>query len=220
MGSRWLGSIIVALSLAASVWAYPRLPPMVATHWTSSGVPDGYSPRLFAVAFLPVVLLLLAGLAQLIPSAEPVRQRFGTFARAYWPLANAILVFLLVIHVGVLGNGVGAPLAPTMAFPVGMGLVLLAVGAYLGRLPPNARIGIRTPWTRSSPAVWATTHRAGGRLFLAGGLVVMIVGLFWQVSPLAASVVAIGVIAVTVVVLSYLLYRQEVADRATSPMSR
>ena len=54
MRSRWFGLVVAALAVAMSVWAYPQLPPAVATHWNLNGTPDGFSSRLWALAIVPI----------------------------------------------------------------------------------------------------------------------------------------------------------------------
>jgi uncharacterized membrane protein len=52
-----------------------------------------------------------------------------------------------------------------------MGALLVALGNVMPRLPRNGLIGFRTPWTLADPAVWERTHRVGGYLTAAAGLV-------------------------------------------------
>jgi uncharacterized membrane protein len=48
---------------------------------------------------------------------------------------------------------------------------LLYLRVLLSKARPNWFIGIRTPWTMSSPEVWRRTHRVGSVLFIIlGGL--------------------------------------------------
>jgi len=44
--------VIAAVAVAVSLWAYPQLPPTVATHWNVRGVADGFSSRLVAVSII------------------------------------------------------------------------------------------------------------------------------------------------------------------------
>ena len=50
MRSRWFGLVMAAVAVAVSIWAYPRLPPTVATHWDLRGAPDGFSSRISAMS--------------------------------------------------------------------------------------------------------------------------------------------------------------------------
>ena len=50
-------------------------------------------------------------------------------------------------------------------------LILTIAGALLGKVPPNALIGVRTPWSLTSRLAWDRSNRLAGRLFFWGGLV-------------------------------------------------
>ena len=54
-----------------------------------------------------------------------------------------------------------------------VGALLMVLGNYMGKLRKNFFIGIRTPWTLASDAVWERTHRLAGWLFVAAGLVMV-----------------------------------------------
>ncbi len=48
---------------------------------------------------------------------------------------------------------------------------MIALGNVMPKLPRNGLVGIRTPWTLADPSVWERTHRVGGYLITAAGLV-------------------------------------------------
>lgn len=50
-------------------------------------------------------------------------------------------------------------------------VLMIGLGNVLPRLPRNGLVGIRTPWTLADPMVWERTHRLGGYLLTAAGLV-------------------------------------------------
>src|SRR5262245_38423230 len=52
----------------------------------------------------------------------------------------------------------------------GLFLFFAWVGNLLGKTRRNFWIGIRTPWTLSSDAVWIATHRLGARIFVVAGI--------------------------------------------------
>ena len=74
-----------------------------------------------------------------------------------------------------------------------VGLVLMVVGNYLGKVRSNFFFGIRTPWTLSSELSWNRTHRLAGRLLVALGLVTVATPVFpWAgLVALAAGVPAV-----------------------------
>jgi uncharacterized membrane protein len=77
------------------------------------------------------------------------------------------------------------------------------------RARPNWFVGIRTPWTLSSDRVWEKTHRLGGKLFVAGGLIIILAGIL--LSEWAHIVLIVVMLAITlgVMVYSYLEWKRE-----------
>ena len=93
--------------------------------------------------------------------------------------------------------------------PIGVGVLLVVIGNLLPRARPNWFVGIRTPWTLSSDRVWEKTHRIGGQVFVAGGMLIVLGAL---VMPQWAHVVLLTVIllcTVTVLIYSYVEWKRE-----------
>jgi uncharacterized membrane protein len=94
-----------------------------------------------------------------------------------------------------------------------VGLLLAFLGNYLTRVEPNWFIGVRTPWTLSSDAVWRRVHRTAGWLFVIGGLVIA-AGAFAPRRAFMPLFVATIIMAAGVpVVQSYILWKREQHDR-------
>lgn len=213
MRSRWFGFVVAALAAMISIWAYPRLPETVATHWNLRGVPDDYSSRLWAVALMPLVMIGMTGLLRVLPKIDPRRENYAKFIDSYWLIANAILVFMGVAHVLVLAHGMGYLVQVDRLLPLGVGLLFAFLGNYLTRIEPNWFIGIRTPWTLSSDTVWRKTHRTGGWLFVIGGIVIAAGAFAPRGAFVPLFVATVIVVAGIPVVQSYVLWKRERRDR-------
>ena len=209
MRSRWFGLVIAALAIAVSIWAYPQLPPTVATHWNLSGTPDGFSSRLMAVAIIPIVLLLMTGLFQILPKLDPRAQNYAKFFGTYWLIANTVIAFMLIAHAMIVASGLGYSLKIDRLMPVGVGLLFIVLGNYLTRVEPNWFVGIRTPWTLSSDTVWRRTHRTGGWLMVLSGFLVVACAFLPHGAFIPVLVSAILIAAVIPIVQSYVLWKRE-----------
>lgn len=196
MRNRWLGFVVVLLVLAVGWWAYPHLPPRVPTHWNFRGEVDGYSSRFVATFVFPMVMLGLAALFQVLPKIDPRRRNYAKFSGTYWLIVNGILIFCGLVQALVLANGLGAPVSMGRILPIGVGFLMMVIGNVLGRVQPNWFVGIRTPWTLSSDEIWRKTHRLGGRLFVAGGILLMLSALVRGAFgvPLIAALIAVLVL--------------------------
>lgn len=181
------------------------------THWGIGGNANGFSPKSFAVFFLPGLAVFIYALLLFLPSTDPYRANFRQFKKYYDDFLVLIFIFLFYIYwLSIFWN---------LSFNFNMLSFLTPAFAlifyYAGVLTQNARrnwfVGIRTPWTLSSDTVWQETHRLGGKLFKA----VALISLLGLVFPsLAFYFIIIPVLAVTafVFVYSYILYRREQAD--------
>src|SRR5207237_7226570 len=209
MRSRWFGLFIATLAVAASIWAYPRLPPTMATHWNLHGTPDGFSSRVWALAIVPIMLVFMTIIFNVLPKVDPRGENYAKFLRSYLLIANAVIVFLLVAHALVIASGLGYSVKIDRLMPLGVGLLFVFLGNYLTRVEPNWFVGIRTPWTLSSDTVWRRTHRTGGLLMVIGGLVLAVGAFMPRPVFLALFVATIVIVAVIPIVQSYVLWKRE-----------
>ena len=214
MRSRWFGLVIAALAVAISIWAYPSLPPQVATHWDLRGTPDGFSSRLVAVAIGPLLIVGITLLFNVLPKFDPRRENYVKFLNTYWLFANTVTAFMLIIHAVVIATGLGYSVRVDRLMPLFIGLLFVVIGNYLARVEPNWFVGIRTPWTLSSDTVWRKTHRTGGWLMVLGGLALASGAFLPAAMLLPLLIVTIVVVAVIPIVQSYILWKRERHDRA------
>ena len=203
------GIIAILVALAFGIWALPGLPAEVASHWGLDGEPDGWSSRTTAVFVLPLIGLGIAALLAVLPRIDPRRTNFELHAGTYWLVANASLIVISVIHVGMIGYNLGWPVPLTRIVAIGVGGLFVLIGNVMTRMRPNWFMGIRTPWTLSSDVVWRRTHRVGGYGFVIGGVLVILAGFLrpsWATWVMIASV---GVAALAAIVYSYVAWRDE-----------
>jgi len=201
--------VIAVVAVALSVWAYPRLPPSVVTHWSLNGTPDGYSSRLWALAIIPVMLVIMTVIFNVLPKIDPRHENYVKFLSSYWLIANAVIVFLLVAHGLIIAAGLGFSIKIDRLMPLGIGLLFVFLGNFLTRVEPNWFVGIRTPWTLSSDTVWRRTHRTGGWVFVIGGLVLASTALLPRAAFLPLLIATIVIMPAIPIVQSYVLWKRE-----------
>src|SRR5213596_440806 len=209
MRSRWFGLVIAALAVAVSIWAYPQLPPTIATHWNVRGTADGFSSRATAVSIMPLVIFGLTGLFNVLPKLDPRRANYAKFIDTYWLIANAVILFILIGHGMIVATGLGVPVKIDRFMPIGVGLLFIVLGNFLTRVEPNWFIGIRTPWTLSSDTVWRKTHRTGGGLMVLGGLAVTTSAFLPQSAFRPLLIGAVLFMAVSPIVQAFVLWKRE-----------
>jgi immunity protein, SdpI family len=206
---KWIPLLIIVAAVVASAIVYPRLPASVPTHWDASGHVNGWSSRLWGAWLMPVILLAMWALLKVLPAIDPRGANYPKFEGAFEGIIIAIMLFLLGLHIIVLRAALGYAVPMERVMPVGMGALLIIIGILLPRAQPNWFIGIRTPWTLSSDRVWEKTHRFGGRVFVAGGVVILIAGLLISRGAHIVLFAVITLCAASVLLYSYLEWRRE-----------
>ena len=200
-------SVVFVLTAAlVAAWLYPRLPARLPVHWDLQGHVNGYMPRFWGAAFPALMIFALAMVTALLPLISPRRFGITPFMSAYGIVMLGVQGVVLVVGLCTLLDGAGYALPmPTIAM-LSVGVLLMVIGNYMGKLRRNFFIGIRTPWTLASDAVWERTHRLGGWLFMLAGLV-MVVGVIAG-APLWLSWGAIAAAVLIPCVYSFRIYRR------------
>lgn len=193
-------------SLVASVAMYDRLPDPVPTHFDLRGEPNGFTPKPFGALMGPIVLAVLGAILIVLPRISPRGYLFDQFERTYELIAIATLVFVFAVTTAELYAAIHKTPETARVILISIGVLLVVIGNYLGKLTRNFFVGIRTPWTLASPEVWFRTHRVGGPLFVLCGLF-MIVSAALGADPIF-GVSAIIVTSLILVVYSYVAYRR------------
>jgi uncharacterized membrane protein len=206
---KWIPLLIVVAAFVASAVVYPRLPETMPTHFDMSGQPNGWSSRLFGAWIMPLFLLFMWGLVRVLPAIDPRGDNYAKFGGAFEGIIVSIMLFMLGIHIVVLRASLGHPVAMQHVLPVGIGVLFIVIGNLLPRARPNWFVGIRTPWTLSSDRVWEKTHRLGGRVFVAGGVIITVAAFASAKWAQAILVTVITLCTATVLIYSYLEWKRE-----------
>jgi uncharacterized membrane protein len=201
-----LGLILAAVGLLVSAYHWSELPDPMPTHWDLHGHPNGYSPRWVGASLLPATIVALSLLWVVLYRISPVGYGLQRFQGAVGSTSFALNVFFLLMHLEALRAArTGTPLSVGLT-TFGIGAVFLVLGNVMGKLRRNFFFGVRTPWTLADEEVWGRTHRLAGRVFVATGLLVMLLSLVGS-HPLL-WVPALMVAGLVPAVYSYLLYRR------------
>jgi uncharacterized membrane protein len=207
--------LTTAAVLTALVWigtavVYPRLPETMTTHWNIKGEADGFSPKAQGAFILPASMILMLGVAAVLPRISPKHFEVDTFKSTYWMVMLLVLALFAYLHVITLWAGVNGRIDVGRALFGGIFGFLAIMGNYLSKVRRNFWMGVRTPWTLASDRVWNDTHRLASKTFViagAGGVIVTLLPL-----PLGAWMgLGIGLIllgALIPVVYSLVHYKQ------------
>lgn len=202
----FISALFVLILLAAFVWLSPHMPARVPTHWNAQGQVNGYMSPLGAMLTPMIVIAVLAVLTLLLPAISPRGFAITPFGSIFALIMLAVQAFVLVTALAVLLNAAGHPVQMPLISMLGIGALLMVIGNYMGKVRKNFFIGIRTPWTLASDAVWERTHRVGGWLLMLAGAVGIALALAGG-SLVVLVAIVLGV-ALVLTVYSYVAYRR------------
>ncbi len=205
--------LLIVAGLILSFYFYAHFPERVVTHWNFRGEPDGWSGRAGAafgtMAIIPGMYLLFL----LLPLIDPKKERYAEFSKVFQVFKNILITLFFIIYILSSLYNIGYPVRIEFWIPWLIGLLMIILGNYLGKIKRNWFMGIRTPWTLSSENVWNKTHRVGGWAFIFFGICIIISPNLSQ--TLGTIVFMAGTFAIIfgTLIYSYIVYRQEQSQK-------
>jgi uncharacterized membrane protein len=202
---RLLMYVIVIITFLVSLLAYPMLSNTIATHWGINGNANGYMPRFWGLAIVPILMVIFTGLFAAIPFLDPKRENIRAMRDKIDAFGVVFILFFLYIHILTIARNLGYRFDMGQMILLGIALLFYAVGTLITTAKQNWFIGIRTPWTLSNERVWTETHRVGGRTFQIAAILTLGGLLLPQYAILFILVPILGA-SLYPVVYSYVLF--------------
>ena len=201
--------LLIIAGLVLSFYFYAHFPERAVTHWGFRGEPNGWSSRAGAafgtMAMIPGIYLLFI----LLSLIDPKKERYAEFAKVFQVFKNILITLFFVIYLISGLYNIGYPIRIEFWVPWLIGLLMIVLGNYLGKIKRNWFMGIRTPWTLSSENVWNKTHRVGGWAFMFYGLCIIISPNLSQTLGMVVFMIGTFAIIFGTLIYSYIVYRQE-----------
>ncbi len=207
-----LAVIVVVSQVVVSAWGFAQvgLTAQVPIHWNAAGKANGYAPAWLGFLVVPAITAGLVGLLVLIPRIEPRRANLLKSSSAYTTIAMATLVLMLGVQLAAVAAGAGYNVPITALVGGGVGLLFVILGNVMTTVRSNFMVGVRTPWTLTSDLSWDKTHRLTGRLWVVGGVAILLSSLLGRTVLLLAVILvfSIGSVAVALV-YSYRVWKSD-----------
>ena len=228
----WVSILLTILAFAAPLYLYYGWPDLlreqIPTHINATGEVDKWTPR---EKILPQWLLLpgvMAGfvlLSLVLPWLSPEGFKVDAFRETFYLLmAVVVALFAYIQLLLVLGGIEDVQMDSTRWLLGGLSLFFSLLGNRLGKVQRNFWMGVRTPWTLASEAVWIQTHRLTAWLWVPGGMLLALLGFAGpSVLPMKVCVIlwiaGLMLMALTPVVYSLWLYKRLEKQGRLSPPS-
>jgi uncharacterized membrane protein len=213
------GLLVINLLLAAAMaafgwWAASRLAPgtQLPIHWNAAGQADGFAEANSALLWPAAMSVMLGLLMAAIPRLEPLQDRLEASAPVLRVTWIGVMLLMVYVQVMIAAPALGWAIGPDLLL-AGVGVLMVVIGNALPKSRPSFFVGIRTPWTLTDTDNWIATHRLGGKLMMAAG-VVMVLAAFVPLAPewrLTAMIAPIMAASVVPVAYSWWLWRSRPA---------
>ncbi|MBQ8748043.1 MAG: SdpI family protein [Clostridia bacterium] len=205
-----VSSLVILLPVVFGLILWDRLPEMMAVHWGINGAVDGWSSPLFAIVFLPLFLLVLHWLCVLITWKDNAKndQSRKVLGMVYWILPAISLLTGAIMYAVALGYSVSM----LSVIWIILGATFILIGNYLPKCRHNRTIGIKIKWTLANEENWNKTHRIGGIVSVAAG-VLCFPAIFLPMSAFPIAMLVLIAVCVGVpTVYSYCLYKKQLRE--------
>ena len=182
---------IAVISICTSLYMINSLPDgiQLPIHWNINGEVDKYADATIALLFPPTVLVIILSIFSLLAKFDPRKKNIQLSQKSIAAFSVAITLFMVTLEISYLAMANGIEVPMMMVTGLSVGILLIIIGNYLAKTRSNFFIGIRTPWTLSSDAVWQKTHRLAGKLFMVSGFIIVLSFWFVASSNLGALII-------------------------------
>lgn len=144
------------------------------------------------------------------PRLDPKR-KIGQMGDKYYALRLIMTTFIAAIMVYVLVVSKDGTMKNPGTLLALLGCFFAVMGNYFQTVRPNYFIGIRTPWTLDNDVVWKKTHTFSGRVWMAGGLLIIITALLIHhiTGQFIAFASLMSLMVIVPVLYSYIIHKRE-----------
>ncbi len=214
--TEWLSVALIILSVAVGIYFYQHFPAKVPSHWNIRGEVDGYSSAALGAFLLPGIIIAMYLMFIIMPYFDPKREQYASFAPTYHRFKDLMVAFLYILFLMTGLNGLGYKVDIGFWVPLLIGGLFVIIGVMMEKVKMNWFMGIRTPWTMSSEAVWDKTHKLSGKILMAAGLLIAATVLVPPTGKVILFILAIALVIITLPLYSYVLFRKEERNRKFS----
>lgn len=200
--------VIVLLPFLYLAYVWNTLPDKVPLHWNIKGEIDRYGDKTELILIPLLLPLLIYVLFTIIPKIDP-KGRIKYMGNKYNTLKTILTLFMSVLSLVIIYIAQHESLYNPNYIILLIGLLFAVLGNYFKTLRSNYFIGIKTPWTLENETVWKETHKLAGKMWLIGGIVIILASLLFNER---ANLTLFAIITVTItlipVVFSYMRFQK------------
>lgn len=154
------------------LYIWKELPLQVPLHWNINGEINRYGSKI-ELLIISLIPLILYTFFLFIPMIDP-KKRLEAMGNKFYTIRLITALFLAVLFSFIIYSVKEESLVnPNYLFVI-LGAFFVLLGNYFKTIKPNYFVGIRTPWTLENETIWKNTHLFAGKLWVAGGFIIII----------------------------------------------
>ncbi|MEI6754049.1 MAG: SdpI family protein [Paludibacter sp.] len=198
--------IVIPYVYLATIWK--NLPAQVPTHFDLAGNPNDWSDKTSLPAMIGAMGIGSYLLMLFIPYFDP-KKKIAQMGEKYYSLRLLMTLFMSALSFYLLYVSNKGEINPNLLIAL-IGAFYVVLGNYMQSVKPNYFIGIRTPWTLENEETWRKTHRLGGKLWLVGGLITILIAFVAKNNSLLAITfgTVTAVLSIVPIIYSYIEFRK------------
>lgn len=202
-----LSSVLVLFPMVIGLLLWNALPEQMVTHWGLDGAADGWSNKYFSIFGIPALMLLLHLLCLFVCLRDPknAEQTDKALGLVFW----ACPTISVIVNIMMYSVALGTTWSIQLFVPVILGIMFVVMGNYLPKCKRNSTIGIKVEWTLNDDENWNATHRFGGKVWTAGGFLLIIIEfLAGSLAQILLPIILL-IMCFVPVIYSYVYYRKQ-----------
>lgn len=199
-----LTSLVTLLPMILGLCLWNQFPEQIPIHWNVNGEVDSWGSKIFSVVFLPMLLLAIHWFCIIVTASDPNHK--DIIGKPLYLVLWVCPVMSILVCSLVYVTALGLPLSVETLIPLVLGGMFIVIGNYLPKCKKNYTIGIKVSWALDDEENWNATHRFAGKIWVIGGAVIMVTGLFGRI----VLVFTVTFIMTLIPILySYIFYRRK-----------
>lgn len=200
-----ISSLVTLLPILIGICLWDKLPENMITHIGADGNADGEMTKIMAVFMLPLICLAIHCLCLFLTSIDKGQKNQNRKALG--------IIFWILPATSLFSNGTMYAIALKKElnleffFAIALGIMFIYMGNYLPKVKQNHTLGIKMYWTLANEENWNKTHRLAGKVWVIGGLVILVSALLPVKMMITLFLFVLIVLMAVPTIYSYCLYR-------------
>ena len=159
---------------------------------------------------MPIILLAIYWLCILATALDHKGREQNKKAMniIFWIIPSISVYVSAVIYASAFGMGVEIRSITSLL----LGLAFIIIGNYMPKIRQNRTLGIKIKWTLNNEENWNATHRFAGKVWFAGGILLLVSVFLPSEAFIAVLLSFIIVMCVLPALYSYMFYKKQLKN--------